>query len=108
MQDMVASGFAYFKSKSPKYFFVAISNCNPSCSCYPPMAGSSCMTNSSNKINFCDGPLVLDYDFSFTNGVGVKDKHFGYDEIGCLALSWVFTSGYVLLVFVASIYVKGR
>jgi len=92
-KDMVASGFAYFKSASPKYFFVAMSNCNPSCSCDP--AASACSTNHSNTVNFCDGPLVLDYDFSFTNGVGASDKHFGYDEIGCLAISWVFFTFYV-------------
>ena len=105
-KNMVASGHAYFKSQSPKYFFVAVSNCNPSCACDHTKPASMCSTNYSNTVNFCDGPLVLDYDFAFTNGDDLSKRHFGYDEIGCLAISWVFFIFYAILVFVASISVK--
>mmetsp|Transcript_8192 Transcript_8192/g.14884 ORF Transcript_8192/g.14884 Transcript_8192/m.14884 type:complete len:652 (-) Transcript_8192:17-1972(-) len=105
-KNRVVSGFVYFKATSPKYFFVAVSNCNPSCTCNP--LAQSCDYNATNSIKFCDGPAVFDYDFEFTNGKKLDYKHFGYDEIGCLAISWIFCIFYVLLVFLANVTVKNN
>ncbi|GMH75333.1 hypothetical protein TL16_g06726 [Triparma laevis f. inornata] len=73
-KNRVVSGFAYFKSISPKYFFVAVTNCNPSCTCDPTRPEVPCNWNATNGITFCDGPSIFDYEFSFTNGDGVGNE----------------------------------
>jgi hypothetical protein len=104
VNDMAVEGYAYFKSSNPKYFFIALANCDPKCACdtltYPdckPPAGYEA---------YCSGPLVAEYDFSFTNGEDSTLKHFGYDEVGILATSWTFLVTYTLLVFLAALTVK--
>ncbi|GMH79812.1 hypothetical protein TrLO_g13488 [Triparma laevis f. longispina] len=107
-KNRVVSGFAYFKSISPKYFFVAVTNCNPSCTCDPTRPEVPCNWNATNGITFCDGPSIFDYEFSFTNGLKLEYKHFGYDEIGCLAIAWIFMIFYVMLVFLVNVTVKNN
>lgn len=102
-KNMATNGFAYFKTTAPKFFFVAVSNCNPQCACsLEEMEGDpdNCVPSSTSA--FCDGPLVLDYTFEFTNGVKPSNKHFGFDEIGLMQIAWVFSAFYLFLVFLAN------
>jgi hypothetical protein len=109
-KNMVTSGFAYFKTAHPKFFFVAISNCNPACSCNEEMWASEGNTDDcvpASTASFCDGPLVFDYTFEFTNGMTSTTKHFGYDEIGLLQISLVFCAFYLFLIFLINKMVRG-
>ncbi|GMI06308.1 hypothetical protein TrRE_jg9889 [Triparma retinervis] len=109
-KNMVTSGFAYFKTSHPKFFFVAVSNCDPACSCNKQLwetEGNSDECVPASTASFCDGPLVFDYTFEFTNGITSSTKHFGYDELGLLQISWTFSVFYLLLVFFINKMVRG-
>ena len=70
--DREVTGYTYFKASTPKYFFVAIANCDPDCACdyKNDVGGDANCTAGVGRT--CDGPLILDYEFEFTNG---KDKY---------------------------------
>ena len=103
--NMEAEGFAYFKASNPKFFFVAVSNCDPTCTC--DKSSNPLCTPPSNS-TYCTGPLILSYDITFTNGQSGELRHFGYDEIGILAMSWGFLGVYTVLVFAVTATVKKR
>jgi hypothetical protein len=73
-----ASGFLYFRSISPQWFFVALANCQP-----PLLAEDQARCDAQG---FCQGPLLASVSFNMTNGSDERTKHFSYDEMGVLEL----------------------
>ena len=63
-----------FATPYPQYFYVAISNCLPTCT-----------------ISHCQGPVILSYALSFTNGVDSFTQQFSYDEAGVLEMNILFS-----------------
>jgi len=105
------TGYTYFKASTPKYFFVAIANCDPDCGCdyISVQSDGGDITNCTNSVGRnCDGPLMLEYDFVFTNGKDPGVKHFSADEIGTLELCIVYLVLYTLLVIAGHMGVKKK
>ena len=79
-KNMEITGYTYFKASTPKFFFVAIANCNPECACdyKTKLADPGNCTAALNKN--CDGPLILDYEFIFTNGMDKVSARARFEE----------------------------
>ncbi|GMH53261.1 hypothetical protein TrST_g11720 [Triparma strigata] len=78
-----ATGYIYFTSEAPQWFFVAIGNCRP----------QSEGTNNGNRcINdgYCQGPLLAKVSYNFTNGSSETKMHFSYDRIGVYGIYLTF------------------
>ncbi|GMH74377.1 hypothetical protein TrLO_g3215 [Triparma laevis f. longispina] len=78
-----ATGYVYFTSPSPQWFFVAIGNCRPQSS--GTINGDRC-----EKSGYCSGPLLVKVNYNFTNGSVESFKHFSYDRIGVYGIYLTF------------------
>ena len=76
-----STGRAYLRSKTNTWFFVVFANCADKC-------------ESSTGYHNCQGPLVLGYDFKFTNGADAEQREFSADEIGTMEAMYAFTAAY--------------
>jgi len=56
----------------------------------------------------CDGPLIFEYEFSFTNGKDKSTKHFSADEHGMYEMGITYVVLYTLLVIFAHIGVQKK
>ena len=77
-------GQAYLRSKTNTWFFVVFANCADSCT-------------SETGYHNCQGPLVLDYTFHFTNGSENNDKEFSADDLGTVETLIAYTVANVAL-----------
>ena len=84
-----ASGYVYFTSHTPQWFFFVISNCEP-------QQNGADAERCSNE-GYCQGPTIARIDYNFTNGSSLSKKHFSYDVFGLRAMYIVFFTFQVLL-----------
>jgi len=78
--DLIVTFEQFFYAIEPRWFFMAFANCDESCT-----------------ENLCDGPLIVDYDFSLLNGGGFFTNHFSADEMGILETEITFLALQALL-----------
>ena len=75
---------SYFTTDHPTWFFLAVANCkqedNPSCF----------VAEDGSTSGYCQGPLLAEVAYNFTNGEDPTSKHFSYDEAGLRELYIAF------------------
>jgi len=77
------TGYTYFTSKYPQWFFVVLANCYED----PPSSTDlTLLRNRCEQRGYCQGPLLAKVNMVMTNGNEVGRKHFSYDEMGAREL----------------------
>ena len=80
------TGYTYFTSLYPQWFFVALSNC------HDDEVSSSFASTRCRELGYCQGPTLARVSLEMTNGLDVSSKHFSYDQKGVREMFITFFS----------------